>query len=82
MREEVRFTVGQEPGRPRLRRGVYFLASMGRSQAGPAWARYQFRAMGEGLGRGLVRGETFGLEAADFDYLVLSVDHAASDGTA
>jgi hypothetical protein len=76
--EEVRFTVGREPGRPRLRRGVYFLASMGRSQAGPAWGRYQFRAAGEGPGRGLVRPEMFGPQPADFDYLVLSVDHAAS----
>ncbi len=76
---EVGLSAGREPGQPKLRRGVYFIAVLHASRPRPAWEQLQFREAGAGA-RGLVRRGLFGLEPADFDYLVVSVDRAVAAG--
>ena len=79
--KEFRFTPGSRAHQPRLRRGVYFLASGDRlAESSPDWQRYQFLQVGKEEGiRRLVRMGPFGLEPADFDYLVVTID---TDGQA
>lgn len=72
----LHFTIRPEPRRPRLRRGVYFLAVLDGGHAPPVWSQYEFRAIGspDTGARSLVRTGAAGAEPMPFDYLVMTVD--------
>lgn len=79
--QSVRWTLGSEAGHPRLRRGVYFVACADRpGREAPDWSRHRFAPCdGDGGPRMLVRPGALGLEPADFDYVVVAVDHAGAE---
>ena len=76
---EAWFTTGAEPTRPKLRRGVYFIAVEDHgNHREPAWHRYQFRAAPKSADevgpRRLVQPTLGGWAPVDFDYMIVSVD--------
>ena len=78
--QDVVLSVHPDSGSHGLRRGVYFIAGLAHGSATPSWSGLQFRASEEGeeiAGRRLARRGLSGPKPADFDYLVVSVDHAA-----
>jgi hypothetical protein len=75
-RRELWFTEGADGKTPQLGRGTYFVACPERPERGPAWERYQFRSISAGGPRVLTRRGADGLEPADFDYLVVTIDDA------
>lgn len=79
--QSARWTLASEPGVPRLRRGVYFVACADRpGRAAPEWESYQFAPCdGAGGPSMLVRRGAGGFEPADFDYVVVAVDHADAE---
>ncbi len=92
-RISTRFSLGREPGQPKLRRGVYFIAWRGsNSKPLPSWRRYLVLAAAaktgdlpedeithEGYSRLTRRWNE--LAPADLTYVMLSVDYAAGSGT-
>jgi hypothetical protein len=72
-------TLGAARGRPKLRRGVYFIAAPPRRVSSrPDWRRYRFETWSE-EGRCLVEQGPDGPVPADFDYLVVSVELARTE---
>jgi hypothetical protein len=80
---EVWFTTGAEAGKPKLRRGVYFVAIPGHDRGpAPAWQRYEFRATPKEDGpRRLVERTPLGFQPVDFHYMIVSVDRADTTGS-
>ena len=88
-RISTRFSLGREPGQPKLRRGVYFIAwRRSNSKPLPSWRRYLILAAAaktgdlpedeithEGYSRLTRRWNE--LAPADLSYVMLSVDYAA-----
>ena len=88
-RISTRFSLGREPGQPKLRRGVYFIAWRGsNSKPLPSWRRYLILAAAaktgdlpedeiahEGYSRLTQRWN--GRVPTDLSYVMLSVDYAA-----
>lgn len=71
----VAWTAGDAPGRPRLRRGVWVLASAGAAaDAFPGWDALESASAGSPP---LARRDLLGPRPVDFDYVVLSVEPAA-----
>ena len=81
----AQFTLGREPGKLKLRRGVYFIGLRSvRTGSLPAWDKYQLRVTdmeNAGAKRYLFRFDRrqIKLVPADFVYLMLSVDYAQGD---
>jgi len=79
--QDVVLSLRPEPGNLGLRRGVYFIAGLAIGSASPpSWSDLQFRASKAGSEvryRRLARRGLSGPTPADFDYLVVSVEHAA-----